>query len=390
LLSQTKKIAILADFPIHLLPDSPFEAPKGHFATWLPQLAKSFESEKGFKFHWLTLNCAVKENKEIKAWNQTFHVLPTWKRGRAATFFYADRQRIRQKLRQIGPLLVHGWGNENVWGWATVTSRTRNIFSIQGLLGYYCKLGHPSIRERVMAKIEAVVLQKAMVLTAESPWTIQQVERMNGRKDVKLVEYGVPQEFFVADYAPAMHNPYAVMVGTADFRKGIDFAVQLFCRPELAAIRLKVVGGVSPYGEIWKKSSSANIEWLGRKTQAEITQLMGGATCLLLPTRGDTGPTVAKEARVIGLPIVASPHGGHIQYVEKEANGFICDLEAPEAWSQAIRYLFDDLSRAKLMGRVDQNKHRELLRPERTARRFIDLYNQILSTPRANECEQQK
>jgi len=204
---------------------------------------------------------------------------------------------------------------------------------------------------------------------------------------VKLVEYGVPDEFFAADYAPALHNPYAIMVGTADYRKGIDFAVQLFCRPELAGIRLKVVGGVGPYGENWKKSSSANIEWLGRKTQAEIIQLMSKASCLVLPTRGDTGPTVAKEARVIGLPIVASPHGGHVQYVGNEANGFICDLEAPEDWSRAICYLFDDLSRAKLMGRTNQNKHRELLRPERTARRFIDLYNQILSTPKANELE---
>ena len=386
-MSPTKKIAILADFPLHLLPEASFQDPGGHYATWLPQLARAFKGAKGFEFHWVTLDSEAKQNREIEAWDQTFHVLPTWRRGRATTLFLADRFRIQHKIQQIEPDLVHGWGNENIWGWATVASHTRNILSIQGLLGYYCKLGHRAIRERMMAIIEAMVLQKAMVLTAESPWTIQQVERLNGRKDVKLVEYGVSDEFFEADHAPVMHNPYAVMVGTADFRKGIDFAVQLFSRPELAAIRLKVVGGVSPYGEIWKKSSSANIEWLGRKTQAEITQLMGGATCLLLPTRGDTGPTVAKEARVVGLPIVASPHGGHIQYVENEANGFICDLGAPEDWSRAIRYLFDDLSRAKLMGRVDQNKHRELLRPERTARRFIDLYNQILSTPRANECE---
>lgn len=383
-MSQTKKIAILADFPLHLLPKASFQDPGGHYATWLPQLARAFKGAKGFEFHWVTLDSEVKQNREIKAWDQTFHVLPTWRRGRATTLFLADRFRIQHKIQQIEPDLVHGWGNENIWGWATVASHTRNIFSIQGLLGYYCKLGHRAIRERMMAIIEAMVLQKAMVLTAESPWTIQQVERLNGRKDVKLVEYGVSDEFFEADHAPVMHNPYAVMVGTADFRKGIDFAVQLFSRPELGGIRLKVVGGVSPYGENWRKSSSANIDWLGRKTQAEIIQLMKGATCLVLPTRGDTGPTVAKEARVIGLPIVASPHGGHIQYVENEANGFICDLGAPEDWSRAIRYLIDDISRAKLMGQIDQEKHRALLRPDRTARNFINLYEHILATPRTN------
>jgi glycosyltransferase involved in cell wall biosynthesis len=373
-----KKIAILADFPLHLLPKTSFQDPGGHYATWLPQLAKVFEGAKGFEFHWVTLDSAVKQDREIKAWNQTFHVLPTWRRGRAATLFLADRYRIQHKIRQIKPDLVHGWGNENIWGWATVTSHTKNIFSIQGLLGQYCKLGHRAIRERMMAMIEAVVMQKAMVLTAESPWTIQQVERLNGRKDVKLVEYGVPEEFFSADYAPATRNPYAVMVGTADFRKGIDFAVQLFSRPELAGIQLKVVGGITPYGEIWKKTSPENIQWLGRKTQAEIIRLMGGAMCLVLPTRGDTGPTVAKEARVIGLPLVASPHGGHIQYIQDGENGFICRLDDPESWSRAIRFLSEDLIRAQQMGRFQQREHRELLRPEKTANTFMLLYQELV------------
>jgi len=380
-LSPTKKIAILSDFPLHVLPGSPFPSPAGHYATWLPQLAEAFAGEKDFEFHWLTLDSSLSEELSIQAWSQTFHVLPSWKRGRAATLFWADRHAICQKIGQIHPDLVHGWGNENIWGWATVASARKNIFSIQGLLGAYGKLGHQGLRDRLMAQIEPMVLRRAGVLTAESPWTVGHVKDLYGRNDVRMVEYGVPQEFFDAEYAPDTTNPYAVMIGTADFRKGVDFAIELFSRPELAHLRLKVIGGVTPFGEKWKKISPSNIEWLGRKNQSEIIRLMAGATCLVLPTRGDTGPTVAKEARVIGLPLVASPHGGHIQYVEHEKNGFVLGLEDPELWSRAIRYLFADIARAQSMGQVSQQRQRELLRPSETARHFLNLYSEILQAP---------
>jgi len=375
------KIAILADYPLHFLPHSPFPPPAGHYATWLPQLAKSFEEERAWECHWVVLDSAVSVEQKIQSKNQIFHVLPSWKRRRAATLFMADRHKIHQKIREIDPDLVHGWGNENVWGWATAASGRKNIFSIQGLLGFYGKVGHQGLRNRLMALIESVVLRKAMMVTAESPWTAGQVKRLYGRNDLKVVEYGVPLEFFEADYVPDMQKPYAVMIGTADFRKGIDFAIKLFSRPELAHVHLKVIGGVAPFGEKWKKISPANIEWLGRKNQAEIIRLMAGATCLVLPTRGDTGPTVAKEARVIGLPLVASPHGGHIQYLEHEKNGFVFGLDEPESWSQAIRYLFHDLTRAQAMGKVFWEKHRELLRPEKTAKAFAALYAEVLGRP---------
>lgn len=373
-----QKVAILSDFPLSAVPGIPLRSQEGHFATWLPPLANAFQEEKDFEFHWLVLDPSIQQPKQFRAWNQVFHVLPTWKHGRAATLFWADRRRIQKKLREIAPHLVHGWGNENIWGLATLLSGRKHIFSIQGLLGLYGKLGCQGLRDRLMASIEAIVLRKAMLLTAESPWAIEEVKKLTKRADVRLVEYGVPHEFFDAEYLPDTKSPYALMIGTTDFRKGIDFAVQLFCRPELAGIRLKVVGGISPFGEFWKKASSGNIEWLGRKQKIEIIRLMAGATCLVLPTRGDTGPTVAKEARVIGLPIVASPHGGHVQYIENGYNGFVCSLNSPETWISALRQIFSDPAKAKTIGSGHQVKHRLLLRPDRTAEAFARLYREVL------------
>ena len=212
-----------------------------------------------------------------------------------------------------------------------------------------------------MALIEKVVLRKAQIVTTESAWAKAQIETATGRQDVRLVEYGIPQRFFEVERCPDFKNPYALLVGTVDYRKGIDVAVQIFSRPGLKRYSLKVVGGISPFGERWKKNSPPNIEWLGRKTQDEIVHLLKGAHCLILPTRADVCANVVKEARVIGLPVVASPNGGHVQYIQHGKNGFICDLNSPESWEKALLGIVHEPTTTTQMGNFLRDEHRNLL-----------------------------
>lgn len=377
-MSGKLKVAILADFPLHTIPDQNFSKPVGHYATWLYPLAVAFEKSHDLEIHWVTFRAGLQKEITSSGWGQYFHILPTAFHGRAATLFWGDRRRIRKKLDWLRPDLVHGWGNEDVWGWSTIESGRPHIFSVQGLLGAYNKLAHSAWRNYFMGAVEAVVLRRAQIITTESPWAKMKIQNMTGRKDVRLVEYGLPEEFFFHQSEPDLAEPFGLMIGTADYRKGIDLAVQLFARPELRSIPLKVVGGISQFGQAWKARATANIHWTGRKTQSEIVQLMKKARFLLLPTRADTGPTVAKEARVIGLPIVASPHGGHLQYIQEGKNGFICSLEDLDSWSKAIRYLGESPLRAQKMGRFLQREHQALLRPEKTAHAFTLLYRKVL------------
>lgn len=378
-MSGKLKVAILADFPLHTLPDQYFAPPTAHYATWLPPLAVAFQQVQGLEIHWITMRAGLEKEQTHDAWGQFFHVLPTTFRGRATTLFCADRRRIRRKLACLAPHVVHGWGNEDVWGWATLESGLPHLFSVQGLLGVYGKMGNQNPRERLMALIEKVVLRKAQTVTTESAWAKAQIEMETGRQDVRLVEYGIPQRFFEVERCPDFENPYALMVGTVDYRKGIDVAVQIFSRPGLKRYSLKVVGGISPFGERWKKNSPPNIEWLGRKTQDEIVHLLRGAHCLILPTRADVCANVVKEARVMGLPVVASPHGGHAQYIQHGQNGFLCELSDLNSWSESIDHLLKEPAQSQVMGPFLQKEHRKFLRPEKTATAFSEIYHQVVN-----------
>ena len=106
-----KKIAILAAFPLHTLKSFGEEfRPKGHYATWLPQIAEAWEGQKGVEIHWIVMTELVKERRDVCEWGQMFHVLPTSQMGRAATLFREDRIAIGAVLDEIQPDLVHGLG----------------------------------------------------------------------------------------------------------------------------------------------------------------------------------------------------------------------------------------------------------------------------------------
>jgi hypothetical protein len=90
-----KKIAILAAFPSHHLKGfgKAFQ-PKGHYATWLPQIAEAWDGQKEVEIHWIVMSELVQERRDVSEWGQMFHVLPTTQRGRSTTLFREDRRAI--------------------------------------------------------------------------------------------------------------------------------------------------------------------------------------------------------------------------------------------------------------------------------------------------------
>ena len=171
----------------------------------------------------------------------------------------------------------------------------------------------------------------------------------------------------------------AVFAGTPDRRKGIQDAVAAFADPSLAGMELQVIGGADgAFARHWRKRSTPNVRWLGRKTQAETAAALAQAWCLILPTRADTGPMVVKEARVIGLPVISTPHGGTSTYVTDGVNGFLREPGDVAGFVGALRQVLGSLETARAMGGARWAEQREYFHPEKTAREFQQLYRELV------------
>ena len=371
-----KKIAILAAFPLHRLNSFGEKfRPKGHYATWLPQIAEFWDGQREVEIHWIVMSELVKERVDVCEWGQMFHVLPTSRSGRATTLFRADRKAIYEVLDEIRADLVHGWGTEDVYGLAAVLSGRSNIVSMQGILSYYALKNRMPARSYLQAVLELFILWKAERVTIESEWGRNVVMKRNPCAKVELVEYGVQQVFFQTKWRPEEKNPFALFVGGISPRTGIQDLVEAFRDQKLSGRELVVIGGgEGEWSEKLQKSAPPNIRWLGRKTAEETAEYMSKAWCLVLPTRADTSPNVVKEARVIGLPVITTRHGGQASYVRDGEDGYFVDCGDMNGLIGKLEVVLGSFSKAKEMGDLGKKNFRELFMAKRTGDGFMKMY----------------
>jgi len=377
---QSKVVAVLAAFPLHALKVFGGKyRPKGHYATWLPQIAEAWDGQNEFEIHWVVMSELVEERRDLCEWGQMFHVLPTSQSGRATTLFRADRKAIGAVLDEIQVDLVHGWGTEDVYGLAAVLSGRPNIVSMQGILSAILLKSWMHPRDYFQGLLELYCLRKAQVITTESEWGAAVVRKRRGIKPVEIVEYGVQKVFFSTQWKPVAENNLTIFVGRIEAGKGIQDLVEAFRDPALSGSELVVVGGVErEWAKKLQKEAPTNIRWLGRKTAEETAKYMAKAWCLVLPTRADTSPNVVKEARVIGLPVITTRNGGQASYVRDGEDGYFVECGDVVGLVEKLRIVLGSLATAEKFGEVGKQRYRDLFAADQTAKHFQALYRKML------------
>jgi glycosyltransferase involved in cell wall biosynthesis len=127
---------------------------------------------------------------------------------------------------------------------------------------------------------------------------------------------------------------YYLIVGRQVAYKRLDLAVEAF--NELGW-PLKVAGT----GEeitVQRPRAKANIEFLGRVPDEELSGLYAGAKAFIFPAKEDFG-IVPVEAMANGVPVVAYGEGGALEYVTEGKTGVLFKEQTAEALVGALKRL---------------------------------------------------
>lgn len=369
---------ILGEFPVQALPGKGVDGTfPGSTCTWLLALARAWEHQVERDLHWGVLLKGLKQKVVIKSWGQTFHLLPTSERFRAKGFYRADRKVLTRLIGEIQPEVVHGWGSEDIYGWTAALSGKPHLVSVQGILGNYIRqaaMFHPKVY--LLALLERLLFRRAQLLTVESRWGEGQIRRVAPCADIRVIEYGIQKIFFETPWSPQAPAA-AIFVGTIDPNKGIEDLVEAFRSSELLGHELWVVGGGGRFAEKLRAKSTKNVRWLGRLSPEETARTMARASCLALPSRNETSPNVVKEARVIGIPVLTTLHGGQSAYLIDQEDGFLIKPGEVRQTREALIRILKNPVLAKNFGDVGQQRYREYFRSEKTAACFLSLYNEL-------------
>lgn len=375
------KVAIAADYPLaHLVAGEVVsDGGVGGGASWLPQLAAAFGGLEGADIYWLVPWHKGEETQRIEKWGQCFHLVRA--PGRSACMLLGRRPLVRsfrKVLNRIQPDLLHVWGSENLCGAALEGFDGPSVFSLQGILHRLRRTGYlPGWRWRLFEHWEQQSLRLASRITCESQWGCDQIRPLIGDKPMDQIEYGVDPLFYGTPWSPERADPNVVFVGSLGPLKGVDILCEMLRRHPRRRWRITFVGDGSLAGELCGLNDSG-VEVTGQIDRREVLERVASAWCLVHPSRADTSPNAVKEARVIGLPVIGSPHGGHAEYISSGNDGVLIDSEDPNRWFKAIDSLCADFDQCRALGAERHAYFREHFRPKKTAEAFVNLYQEML------------
>lgn len=163
--------------------------------------------------------------------------------------------------------------------------------------------------------------------------------------------------------------------------KRIEYLVEMLAELDrrLPGVRMILVGaGSSKYEEYWRFIQK-RIQALG-VTHLHFAGHQGNVVSYLRRFRvfvllgSDHGcPNASLEAMSLGLPIVATKHGGTGEQVEQGVNGFLVSERNPREMAHRIRMLLTNPAKREIMGKASRRIVHEKFTMESMVRRYGEL-----------------
>lgn len=175
---------------------------------------------------------------------------------------------------------------------------------------------------------------------------------------------------------------YALFVGRLDPEKGIN---TLFEAWRLLDFPLKVRGG--GHLDEWAREFATrhgmdNIEFVERMEEQELSDLIGNARFLVMPSEGyyETFGLVIIEAYSRGVPVIASNIGVVPELVSDKRTGLLFEPGNARDLADKARWIWDHPVEASTMGRNGLNTYKERFTQDQCYKTLIEVYERLTNS----------
>ena len=167
----------------------------------------------------------------------------------------------------------------------------------------------------------------------------------------------------------------AVYVGRLSQEKGIDTLLAAWRRLRNAPL-LQIIGE----GPLEKQvkaavAESTSVEWLGKQPMRDVLEILGQASCLILPSicYETFGRTII-EAFSRGTPAIVSRHGAMAELVDEGRTGFLFTPGDADDLARNVMEFMSDPRRVAEMRRAARAEFEERYTEEANYRQLCDIY----------------
>jgi glycosyltransferase involved in cell wall biosynthesis len=196
---------------------------------------------------------------------------------------------------------------------------------------------------------------------------------------IAVMPHFVQQQLWV----DSNENPgdYALFVGRLDPEKGVKTLLEAW---RLLDFPLMIRGegrlGESAR-EFVKKHGLKNIKFLERMSERELSDLIGQARFLIMPSEGyyETFGMVIIEAYARGVPVIASNIGVVPELVSDGHSGVLFKAGDPQDLAQKVRWMWDHPSQAKVIGDNGRAVYLERFTQDQCYETLIEVYARLIN-----------
>lgn len=204
----------------------------------------------------------------------------------------------------------------------------------------------------------------------------------------KFIEAGFPKEKIIVKPNFVHPDPgigegrggYALYVGRLSVEKGLDVLLAAWEHMH-KKIPLKIVGD-GPLAEqvLAAQKRLPQLEWLGRRSIAEVYELMGEAMFLVFPSKWyETFGRVAVEAFAKGTPVVAANLGAIAELVEDRRTGVHFSPGDALDLAAKVEWILKHPQKLKQMRREARGEFVAKYTAQTNYQRLMEIYNLALS-----------
>lgn len=199
----------------------------------------------------------------------------------------------------------------------------------------------------------------------------------------KYVAAGLPADrlHVSPNFLPAKLDPgpgdggFALFAGRLTPEKGVATLLEAW-RRVTGGLRLKILGE-GPEADRVRRAAAADprIEWLGWRPQAEVLDLMGRATCLVLPSVWYEGfNRTIVEAFARATPVVASDLGSMRAIIAHGRTGLRFRPGDPDDLAAALDALAADPARRAALGAAARREFEDYYTEDANYDRLLAIY----------------
>lgn len=141
-----------------------------------------------------------------------------------------------------------------------------------------------------------------------------------------------------------------VYVGNVTAMKGIYYLLEAVMQFDKSDVELTLVGNYDNWDHIFDKYFQ-RVTFIGGVPHSEVKKYLENADVFVMPSLGDGFNLSTVEAMCFGLPCMVSNNTGISDFIVKEENGLIFNIQDVVDISKCIQYFLDNKSKLSSMSK---------------------------------------